>query len=100
MIYRLLDTMQARARGEEMDKPICKGCKQVTHPAYTYRYGGYCLDCSNQGVPGLHEEIDGLQGEARQSQQRIAQLETEIWALERENDALREQIKPAQGGKR
>ncbi len=54
----------------------CKGCKQETHPAYLSRYGGYCLDCSNAGVPELMEQIDGMEGEARQAQERIAVLET------------------------
>lgn len=43
-----------------MSEPPCKGCKRKTHPAYVKRYGGYCLECSNAGVPERDDEIARL----------------------------------------
>jgi len=40
--------------------PVCKGCKADNHPAYDKRYGGYCLDCHNAGVPELDDQIREL----------------------------------------
>ena len=39
---------------------VCKNCLTAVHPAYVKRYDGYCLDCSNAGVPDKDEEIEGL----------------------------------------
>ena len=38
----------------------CKNCLTPVHPAYLERYAGYCLDCSNAGVPGKDKEIAEL----------------------------------------
>lgn len=35
----------------------CKGCGREAHPAYLERYGSYCLDCSNQGVPERDQQL-------------------------------------------
>jgi len=40
--------------------PTCKGCKADNHPAYDKRYGGYCLDCHNAGVPERDDQTSEL----------------------------------------
>ena len=61
-------------------EPICKNCHQPTHPHYIHKYGGYCLDCANAGVPELRE--------------RITELEMEKVELENEKAELREALRP------
>lgn len=68
------------------DDPPCKGCKQPTHPSYIARYGGYCLDCENAGVPDLMEELDGTRGELRQANERIDDYQQTVTVL---RDAIR-----------
>jgi hypothetical protein len=58
-----------------MIENLCKGCKRATHPAYLSRYDGYCLDCSNQGVPELHEEIERLESRLLTAEQMVVALE-------------------------
>lgn len=52
------------------DEPLCKGCRQPTHPSYIDRYGGYCLDCDNAGVSERDEQIENL----KQENERLAKL--------------------------
>lgn len=42
--------------------PFCRNriYDHECHPVYAQRYDGYCLDCSNAGVPDLVEDLERL----------------------------------------
>ena len=44
------------------EQPRCVNCHQPTHPHYIHKYGGYCLECENAGVPALKEQIAEMVG--------------------------------------
>lgn len=67
----------------------CKGCKRETHPAYLDRYDGYCLDCSNAGVPERDEEIEKLERDASAMAMTIRDLRDEFGSLRYHADRLR-----------
>lgn len=65
----------------------CKGCNRDTHPSYMARYGGYCLECENAGVPHYLEQIDGLQGELKQATDALAALRAELADMTADRDS-------------
>lgn len=40
---------------------VCKNCLRSNHPHYDKKYGGYCLECSNAGVPELAARAAALE---------------------------------------
>ena len=60
----------------------CKNCGQPTHPNHIHKYGGYCLDCSNAGVPELRERIEELEAEVKAGASLTAKYTDKCMALE------------------
>ena len=48
---------------EQQELLRCKGCSRRTHPYYVKKYHGYCLECSNCGVPERDDQIAALKEE-------------------------------------
>ena len=48
---------------DEQNYQRCKGCSRRTHPYYVKKYHGYCLECSNCGVPERDDQIAALKEE-------------------------------------
>ncbi len=49
----------------------CKNCNDELHAAHAIKYGGYCLGCSNMGVPEKDAEIARLRGIIRDEITRL-----------------------------
>lgn len=49
----------------------CRHCKRDCHPYFYRKYDGFCLECSNAGVPDLLDKIAELE-------RKIERLEDEL----------------------
>ncbi len=55
----------------------CRGCRRQNHPIYARKYHGYCLECSNAGVPELRDELEALRAERADLTRQLADVTAE-----------------------
>lgn len=65
---------------------LCKGCGQKNHPYYDKRYHGYCLDCSNCGVPDRDDKIAEMSSRLNESWlKELEDLVEQLYTYSQEN---------------